>query len=164
RAVWPDHRQPAPPAPERSHLPRPEDPGASGRSNSVSRPPDAPHLAPRHPARMPPPQSPASARCSTGDAARDQTAPRHVPLHRLLLRCKHRCLHHCAITPDPVIAERRPSPEGYAMGGLLPFAEARANGEVAPKDETALAVISGRTRGLGSSGKQASCLDIERPR
>src|SRR5213076_1242629 len=34
----------------------------------------------------------------------------------------------------------------------------------APKDETALAVISGRTRGLGSSGKQASCLDIEGPR
>jgi hypothetical protein len=23
-------------------------------------------------------------------------------------------LHHCAITPDPVIAERRPSPEGYS--------------------------------------------------
>ena len=31
-------------------------------------------------------------------------------------------------------------------------------------DETALAVIGGRTRGLGSSGKQASCLDIEGPR
>src|SRR5947207_13154931 len=43
-------------------------------------------------------------------------------------------------------------------------ARARGNGEVVSKDETALAVISGRTRGLGSSGKQASCLDIEGPR
>src|SRR5690242_14328940 len=35
------------------------------------------------------------------------------------------------------------------------------NGRDAPKDETALAVIGGKTRGLGSSGKQASCLEIE---
>jgi hypothetical protein len=35
------------------------------------------------------------------------------------------------------------------------------NEEDAPKDETALAVIGGKTRGLGSSGKQASCLEIE---
>src|SRR5438067_4933541 len=45
-----------------------------------------------------------------------------------------------------------------------PFAAVVAKGSFAPKDETALAVISGRTRGLGSSGKQASCLDIEGPR
>src|SRR5437762_2057750 len=38
------------------------------------------------------------------------------------------------------------------------------DGRNAPMDETALAVIGGKTRGLGSSGKQASCLEIEGPR
>ena len=38
----------------------------------------------------------------------------------------------------------------------------RGNDKVAPKDETAPAVI-GETRGLGSSGKQPSCLEIEGP-
>src|SRR5712671_4376295 len=52
----------------------------------------------------------------------------------------------------------------YRVEWTPSFAGARANGEVAPKDETALAVIGGRTRGLGSSGKQASCLEIEGPR
>src|SRR5436305_13305823 len=44
------------------------------------------------------------------------------------------------------------------------FAGKQGNGREAPMDETALAVIGGKTRGLGSSGKQASCLDIEGPR
>src|SRR4051794_26230999 len=48
--------------------------------------------------------------------------------------------------------------------GKPTFAETAVNGEVAPKDETALAVIGGKTRGLGSSEKQASCLEIEGPR
>src|SRR5215472_5477516 len=39
-------------------------------------------------------------------------------------------------------------------------AGARRNERDAPKDQTAPAVI-GETRGLGSSGKQASCLEIE---
>jgi hypothetical protein len=40
-------------------------------------------------------------------------------------------------------------------GGFRSFAATAANGEVAPMDETALAVIGGRTRGLGSSGAAA---------
>jgi hypothetical protein len=88
--------------------PRPEDPAASGRSNSASRRPDAPRLALPHRTRMPPLQSPASARRSTGDAARDQPIPRRLPSHCLLHRCKHRCLHHCAITPHQT--DRRKAP------------------------------------------------------
>src|SRR4029077_1502949 len=92
-AVRRGHRQPAPPAPEQSHLPPLADPGANGRSSSTSPRPDAPRRAPLHRVRTPPRQSPASARCSTGDAARDRPIPRRSPLHRLLHRCKHRCLH-----------------------------------------------------------------------
>src|SRR5712675_968638 len=58
QAVRQRHHQLAPPAPERSHSPRPEDPAASGRSNSPSRRPDAPRLALPHRTRMPPLQSP----------------------------------------------------------------------------------------------------------
>ncbi len=75
------HRQPALPGAARSHSPPPADPGASGRSNSASRRPDAPRGALRHLVRMPPPQSPASARRSTGDAARDRSAPLRLPSH-----------------------------------------------------------------------------------
>ena len=55
--------------PERTHWPRLEDPAASDRSNSASRRPVAPRLAPLHLARTPPLQSPASARRSTGGVA-----------------------------------------------------------------------------------------------
>jgi hypothetical protein len=41
------------------------------------------------------------------------------------------------------------------------FGQAFGNDEDAPTDETALAVIGGKTRGLGSGEKQASCLEIE---
>jgi hypothetical protein len=68
------HRQPAPRAPERSRSPPLADPGASGRSDSASRWPDAERPAPPHQARTPP-QSPASARRSTG-ARRPEARPR----------------------------------------------------------------------------------------
>ena len=119
RAIWQHRRQPAPRAPEQSCSPPPVDPGASGRSNSASRRPGEPRLAPLHLARMPPLQSTASARCSTDDAAQDRPIPRHLPSHRSL-----------APVQTPVFApqrtrqikrtdERRPSPEAYADTAIV---------------------------------------------
>src|SRR6202049_3877882 len=119
QAVRQRHHQPAPPAPERSHSPWPEDPAASGRSNSASRRPVAPRPAPLHPAGMPPLRPLASARRSTGDAAHDQPIPRHLPSHRLLHRCKHRCLHHCAITPHQTARRKAAFAGGILIAGTL---------------------------------------------
>jgi hypothetical protein len=50
-----------------------------------------------------------------------------------------------------------------AVGSVADPRRRTRNDLDAPKDETALAVIGGKTRGLGSSEKQASCLEIEGP-
>src|SRR5215831_12198470 len=64
--------------------------------------------------------------------------------------------HQDAFLPPRLSARYR-----FSQGTL---AGTRGKGRDAPMDETALAVIGGKTRGLGSSEKQASCLEIEGPR
>ena len=99
--------------PERTHWPRLEDPAASDRSNSASRRPVAPRLAPLHL-----PERRLLLLAAPPGTSQDRPEPRRLPSHRLLQWRKHRCLRHCAIRPHQPNDERRPPRRGTARRGF----------------------------------------------
>ena len=109
----PCRRQTVPSAPAQSRSPPLANPAASGRSNSMSRRPGAPHLAPPHRAQTPPRRSPASARCSTAAAARGRPVPRRLPLNPSLAPVQTPLFAPLLTNPINSPIARRSPPDGY---------------------------------------------------